>query len=337
MKHLKWGLALHAGLICCRAGRADLVVGEIPGQGLPSIVQRFDESGNLDPAFSTPPLYESIEAVTVGPDGTVYAVQNTLGQPDIEAINPNTGAELLPGYGEVEDSTGALATFPLGLAVGPNGSLYVGSTPVSGEGVTNVFQVSPIPGQSTQYIQLKKGQTAPVAIGTIAFAPDGDLYFENALAGLDDSSNSTIQILDYNKVEKTLIPVITLAAGVIPLQGGMAFSPSGDLVLDTSAGIEEYTSGGTFIETLAPEGSGGLSEGGAIAFGSDGDLYAIDYGDNDILRYNATTGQFLGVYLTSADLGGSVPIDIAFIPEPTTLGLMAGGIALFLRPARKLA
>ena len=68
---------------------------------------------------------------------------------------------------------------------------------------------------------------------------------------------------------------------------------------------------GAFISEFVPAGSGGLSETWGVTFGPDGNLYVASSGTREILQYDGTTGEFLGVF---ASRGGT------FIPIGTVFG-----------------
>jgi hypothetical protein len=331
VKRLEWVLPLLFAVLFPPPTMGDLVVSEATGEGSPGIVQRFDQSGNLDPAFSSGGLYESVQGVTVGSDGTVYSIQNTLGFTDVTKLDPNSGATI-GGFGEIVDSTGAYAEEPDAATFGPDGFLYVGSTAYTSEGATNIFRVNPSTGVASQYMKIT-GSVVPSWIQSLAFGPNNDLYFVDDPGGLYNYTAGA-QILEYIPTAKMLIPIISASSGEAALDGGIAFAPSGYLAVDTANGIAEYTTGGTFVETLVPAGSGGLNGAGPIAFGPDGDLYAVSPGNREILRFNATTGQFLGTYVSSSQFGGAEPTGIAFVPEPTTLLPLIAGLALLRRRAR---
>lgn len=325
MNHSNWLFALVFASLYPPAAMADLVVGENTGEAEPGIVQRFDESGNLNPAFATDGLFESVQGVTVGPDGSVYSLQNSLGYAEVTKLDPNTGATT-GGFGTIADSNGVYAQEPDSLTFGPDGFLYVGSTAYNGNGATNIFRVNPVTGAATQYMPI--GAAGSTWIQSLAFGPDQNLYFVDGLGGLDNLTAGAV-VLKYNSNTKQLTPII--GGSNVNALGGIAFAPSGNLAVDSANGINEYDTHGGFIETLVPEGLGGLSGAGPIAFGPDGDLYAVSPNNREILSYNGTTGQFLGTYVTSGQLGGSEPTGIAFVPEPTALLPLIAGLALLRR------
>ena len=76
----------------------------------------------------------------------------------------------------------------------------------------------------------------------------------------------------------------------------------------------------------------------AVGAGKDGNLYVVDEFNNDVLRYDGTTGAFLGVFASS---GLSDPISLVFtpaqavVPEPSSLTLAGLGVASLIGFARR--
>ena len=69
--------------------------------------------------------------------------------------------------------------------------------------------------------------------------------------------------------------------------------------------------------------SGGLAGARAIAFGPEGDLYVDDGPRNRVLRYDGTTGRFIGVATGESDLRG--PVGLSFGPDGTMF--VGGGLS----------
>jgi hypothetical protein len=95
------------------------------------------------------------------------------------------------------------------------------------------------------------------------------------------------------------------------------------------------TAHGTFVTA----GDGGLSRRDGLVFGPDGDLYVASMDTRSVLRYDGTTGAFLGPDpFASLDFPhGIAPSGLAFfpVPEPTTIVLSLSGAALVLLVARR--
>ncbi len=71
---------------------------------------------------------------------------------------------------------------------------------------------------------------------------------------------------------------------------------------------------GGACENLVPAGSGGLGQAHSVTVGPDGLLYVTSIASNEVLRYNATTGDFIDVFIPDG-LGTLLnPTKVAFGP-----------------------
>jgi len=91
---------------------------------------------------------------------------------------------------------------------------------------------------------------------------------------------------------------------------------------------------GAFVDAFVSAGDGGLSLPRDLVFGPDSNLYVGSFGTGDIFRYNGTTGTFMDDFVAagSGALGGPTFLlfgegGSAATPEPSTLGLLACGLA----------
>jgi hypothetical protein len=150
------------------------------------------------------------------------------------------------------------------------------------------------------------------------FGPDGNLYVIAA-----DKS----EVLRYDgRTGAFLGTFVPSGSGGLGIPISMAFGPDGNLYVansrlhdDTGGGIlrfegQDGPNPGAFLGTFVAPGSGGLEHPLSVIFGPGGNLYvgsaglkAGDYGasphTSEVLRYDGTTGAFLGTFV-AADSGG---------------------------------
>jgi hypothetical protein len=139
-------------------------------------------------------------------------------------------------------------------------------------------------------------------LGCGTFGSDGLFY-------VLDQVNGATNVESYDPNTGLAGSSFTIASG-IPLNAGMAISPTGHMYLgDGTGGIDEYLLDGTFLGDYTFTGTGGVSTSGRpyVSIDDSGDIYA----------YDPNTGMHQYFDATGA------------VPEPATSGLLLfGGAAL---------
>jgi DNA-binding beta-propeller fold protein YncE len=105
------------------------------------------------------------------------------------------------------------------------------------------------------------------------------------------------------------------AAGVL---GALFARPAAAGVLlinDTYKVVRFNAQTGVLIDTLVPQGAGGLQFVTSMAWGPDGNLYVGDSGSSSILRFNGSTGAPIDTFVPVASGGLDYPSSIAFGPD----------------------
>ncbi len=211
------------------------------------------------------------------------------------------------------------------MTMGPDGNLYVTTGPggMSGNGITSyngttgaligIF-IPPVNGQIE-------------ATGRVALALNaGYLYV---------GSPGNNEVLQYNRITGAFVSVFissvtpnSLAIG--PDANGDSNDSNADLYVSTSSGVSRYNAAtGAYLGTYITNGSGGLSNAGAMTFNpSQTYLYVASTGTNEILDYNALTGAYVGV---AASSGVSDPVDVKFGPNDGLLYVLSAGNNRILR------
>src|SRR5262245_4373885 len=248
-------------------------------------------------------------------------------------------------------------TSPRGVLFGPDGNLDVANGNECADG--DPASVERFDGSTGAFLDYF---VAPASGGLehpsyMVFGPDGqndgnlDLYVaaghEGAIYRYDGTTGAFKGVF------------VTAASGGLDAPFGMVFGADGNLYVAsgnwfTSSNGPFYTgdfppgavlrfegpSGpnpGAFLGTFVAGGSGGLASPNGILFGPDGDLYVASSalaghgalparpGTSQVLRYDGTTGAFLGTFVTPDSGGLRFPTFLTFTEtDPTTLAYRTG-------------
>src|SRR5215212_841551 len=208
-----------------------------------------------------------------------------------------------------------------GIAIGPDGNIYVASKD-SGEvlfyhSVTGAPLPSPLPGGRDGLFAVLRDASHPNSgPGPIRFGPDGNLY-------VADYGGTTIR--EYNGTTGAEMPVV--ATGFGP-PAGLTFAPNGDLYASnfgTGAVIRIHNGQkSTFIAS----GTGPILTPSALLFLPDGDLLVVSMFANEIHRYNSV-GVYEGIFATidpvpPPDGDTNYPSDIGFDADGNILVAVLG-------------
>jgi DNA-binding beta-propeller fold protein YncE len=218
-------------------------------------------------------------------------VANGLGDSVFQYTVPAGGA----GVPFVSSGSGGLNS-PKGLALGPDGNLYVTGN-ILGDG-GHVFRYN---GTTGAFVGLF-AQTVDTTPFGINFGPDGNLYVSNVNSDSVSRFNGATGALIGNFVAPS--------SGGLNAPRGLVFGTDGNLYVssaDTDQVLRYNGTTGAFLGVFAT----GVDARG-LAFGPDGNLYVASFAANDILRFNGTTGALLGIFASGGGLDGAV--GLAFGP-----------------------
>jgi streptogramin lyase len=225
---------------------------------------------------------------------------------------------------QYDSSTGAfLGTFASGgglshysgITLGPDGNLYVSTSPSSLNAAGGVLRFNGSTGAFLGTFVPAGGGGLTLGEG-LTFGPDGNLYVASFVTGDGTQPGA---ILRYNGQTGAFI-----GAFVAPGSGGLltaqqcVFGPDGNLyVADNDRGQVLRYNGktGAFMDAFVPVGSGGLINADGLVFGPDGNLYVSDGGRRSVLRYDGHSGAFLDNFVPGGSGGLGIPFGIEFGPN----------------------
>jgi DNA-binding beta-propeller fold protein YncE len=267
-------------------------------------------------------------------------------------------------------------TSPRGVLVGPDGDLYVldGNDTSSGDPAS----VERFDGKTVAFLNyfVAPGSGGLTHPSYMVFGPDGgndgkpDLYVAVA-AEKEGSSPNVGEILRYDGTTgASLGTFVAPNSGGLNAPAGLAFGADGDLYVANAnwwTGPEVFHTGdfpagavlrfdgktGAFKGTFVAGGTGGLANPSGLLFGPDGDLFVTsgvqsgngggliaEPGTSQVLRYDGTSGAFLGGFVAPDSGGLKFPTFLTFTEtNPTTLDYDPPGApaGVFAAPATQAA
>jgi len=252
-----------------------------------------------------------------------------------------------PGKTGAEYATG-VARRPWGMVFGPDGNLFVANQQggdgaikrIEGPFGANPGAALPAPGQSND-VFVSAGNYLSVAIGL-----DQNLY----------AGSSSGQIQRFDIVNGSALGAFT--SGHSPASvGGLALGPDQNLYVasfnscvlppncdGTSGEILRFDGkSGAFLNTFVANGTGGLTQPGGLAFGTNGDLFvANQYVNNgptgQVLRFHGPLNAAAGTPFPAAGHTGALfaqlpaglsPFNVAFGPDRTLYVTHDQGVSSF--------
>jgi DNA-binding beta-propeller fold protein YncE len=296
----------------------DLFVGNFFGPGHENILEYNATTGafigQFGPAVSFP------LGAGFGPDGNFYVTNSDT---DIVLrLNGTTGAFISNFATSVGDAAG--------LAFGPANNLFVVNSASPG----SLTVLNATTGALVTTVDAGGILSDPEGI---TVGPDKNIYVANT-----DGNN----VLKFNGTTGAFIgKFVADGSGGLTGPRGVVFGPDGSLYVTSSTSNQVLRYDGTtgaFLGTFVSAGSGGLMNPRDLVFGPDGNLYVGSFFTGDVFRYNGTTGTFIDDFIPVGTGGLGGPTFLLFgepssvtTPEPSTLGLLACGLATLAAWKRK--
>jgi sugar lactone lactonase YvrE len=314
VRPIGWSTGVVSAVVVMSAGPAGADVfatGSTPERmGFPTLM-RFTQNGQYAGVFppAAAPFSEELNSLTRGPDGRLYFLDNILGTGRLLRVDP--------AGGRVTEVFNPFVTIPYGIAFGPGGTPYIGSSRFG----------TPAPTPTSVYRVDGPNTLTPVLVfptvqylGDIEWDPAG----ENLFVGIE--GRGIRRYTEGGTLSDYTIPVSKVS--------DFEFGPDGNLYVATATGIVEYDPAtGAELGPFVSPGAGGLMTVTDMSFGADGNLYVNSRDARKILRYDGGTGAFDGVFFDYGPSGMPTvaPAYVAQVPEPSVLTVGAlSAVATFL-------
>lgn len=260
---------------------------------------------------------------------------------------------------------------PLGLAVGPDGNLYVGSGgPGGGSGTNSIKRYDGTTGAFINDFTVGLPGFYDLILG-----PDGDFYAAAAAAGvlhIDGTTGAWIgaigpgsplngtggiafgadgnlyvndyglnRVLRFNRTTGAYIDLFATVpiAGLAGNATDVRFGPNGDLLVsigfDAPAGDIWRFDGttGADLGAFIPPADPHPVAPSIHVIGPDGNLYISSSGTDEVLRYNGSTGDYIDSFASGGGLDD--PRGLVFLPEPGMGALIGVGVVGLVASTRR--
>lgn len=303
---MRWNvIAAIAGGVCVVAaahGAEMLVCGFSSNK-----VYRYNMSGGLIGTLDTAGNLSGPLCARMGPDGKIYVASE--GNNRIVRFSASTGAYIDDFIND------AALDSPTGITWDKSGNAYVASFNGS-----KVRKYNSSGGFVSDFVTAGSGGLSGADNG-IAFGPDGNLYVP---------SYNNNRVLKYNGTTGALIS--TFIGSIGRPRTFEWFNGSFYITTETGNAVQKRNAlNGVNQGNFVAAGSGGLQTPIGMAFGGDGFLY-VTSSNHKILKYNASTGAFVGVFADNTTSDLNLPAFITIIPTPgSAMVLLASSLAIARR------
>jgi streptogramin lyase len=216
-------------------------------------------------------------AGTAQEDGRHYLFVSSRNDSSVKRFDGMTG-EFIDSF--IESGAGGLEATQ-GVAFGPDGDLYV-----SGRGNAHILRFNGTTGAFLGAFTWGYRLENPTKM---TFGPDGMLYVSQW--GRKHSAVARFDALTGAFVDE---------ATSVPLQEGMAHTWDGEgrvyVASYGSKDVKRFDQEGHLIDVFVT--SEHLASAVNLWFGEDGDLFVVDWEAGSVLRYDGSTGEYVGVFIS---------------------------------------
>lgn len=172
------------------------------------------------------------------------------------------------------------ATTPTGVAVGPNGYLYIADQTGMQADNAEILRVELATGQVTTF-----ATTGIAGIFGLTFGPNGNLFASSTRVG------AGAKVVEYDASSGAVVGTFVAGPVQSPAPGGLAFGPNGNLYVGEAGAVHEYDGGtGAFVRVFASGAP--LAAPNGLLFAPSGDLLVAD-SLGGLLELDAVTGALV--------------------------------------------